>query len=127
MSAKDSLKAFERYAVPGPGRVLFQAALANFNPHAATRVDFDNDDRAPLLLIVGGADHVVPAAVDRETAKHYAKSSAITDYKEFSGRSHFIVGQTGWGRRLTTRWTGRWSTRAPGVRRRQLRRDRASR
>ncbi len=29
----------ERYAVPGPGRVLFQAGLANFNPRAATKVD----------------------------------------------------------------------------------------
>ena len=96
MSAEDSLQAFERYAVPGPGRVLFQAALANFNPHAATRVDFDNDERAPLLLIAGGADHVVPAAVDRETAKHYANSSAVTEYKEFPGRSHFTIGQTGW-------------------------------
>lgn len=29
----------ERYAVPGPNHVLFQASLANFNPHAATTVD----------------------------------------------------------------------------------------
>jgi alpha-beta hydrolase superfamily lysophospholipase len=80
MSAEESLAFYERYAAPGPGRVLFQAALANFNPHAATRVDFDNDDRAPLLLIAGGADHVVPAAVDQETAKHYARSKAVTEY-----------------------------------------------
>jgi alpha-beta hydrolase superfamily lysophospholipase len=59
-------------------------------------VDIDNDDRAPLLLIAGGADHVVPVAVDRETAKHYAKLTAVTDYKEFPGRSHFTVGRIGW-------------------------------
>jgi alpha-beta hydrolase superfamily lysophospholipase len=76
--------------------VLFQGAFANFNPHAPTRVDFHNDSRAPLLLIAGAADHTVPAVIDRSTAKHYRKSAAITDYKEFPGRSHFIIAQEGW-------------------------------
>jgi alpha-beta hydrolase superfamily lysophospholipase len=59
-------------------------------------VDFDNDDRAPLLLIAGGVDHVVPAAVDRQMAKKQSKSAAVTEYKEFPGRSHFTIGQEGW-------------------------------
>jgi pimeloyl-ACP methyl ester carboxylesterase len=96
MTEEDSQAAFERYAVPGPGRVLFQGAFANFNPHAATHVDFGNDDRAPLLLIAGEKDHTVPAVVDRSAAKHYRTSDAITEYKEFPGRSHFIIGQEGW-------------------------------
>jgi pimeloyl-ACP methyl ester carboxylesterase len=96
MSDEDSLAVYERYAVPGPGRVLFQAAFANFNPHAATKVDFHNDDRAPLLLIAGELDHTVPAVVDQSAAKHYRKSASITEYKEFPGRSHFIIGQDGW-------------------------------
>ncbi len=96
LSEEASLAAYERYAVPGPGRVLFQGALANFNPHAATKVDFRNDDRAPLLLIAGGADHTVPAVIDRQTADHYAKSKAITDYKEFPGRSHWTIAEPGW-------------------------------
>jgi pimeloyl-ACP methyl ester carboxylesterase len=96
MSEEDSRAAFERYAVPGPGRVLFQGAFANFNPRAATHVDFGNDGRAPLLLIAGEDDHTVPAVVDRSAAKHYRKSSAVTEYKEFPGRAHFIIGQDGW-------------------------------
>jgi pimeloyl-ACP methyl ester carboxylesterase len=92
----ESERAYERYAVPGPGRVLWQGALANFNPHTPDQVDFHNDDRAPLLLIAGGADHVVPAAVDRQMAHKQSKSKAITEYKEFPGRSHFTIGQDGW-------------------------------
>ena len=59
LSEEESAEVYERYAVPGPGRVLWQGALANFNPHTPDRVDFHNDDRAPLLLIAGGVDHVV--------------------------------------------------------------------
>lgn len=96
MRDDDAVAAYNRYAVPGPGRVLYQGAFANFNPHAPTRVDFRNDNRAPLLLIAGEDDHTVPAVVDRSAAKHYRKAAAVTDYKEFAGRSHFIIGQAGW-------------------------------
>lgn len=95
-SDEESRAAYERYAVPGPGRPLFQAAFANFNPHAASKIDFHNDDRAPLLVIAGGADHVSPPSINRTIAKLQHRSKAITAYKEFSGRSHFILGQPGW-------------------------------
>ena len=96
LSPEASLAAYQRYAVPGPGRVLFQAALANMNPRAVTRVDFHNNDRAPLLLIAGELDHVAPPSVTRANAKLQQQSQAITAYKEFSGRTHFILGQPGW-------------------------------
>lgn len=96
MTDEESRAAYERYAVPGPGRPLFQAAFANFNPHAPSRIDFENDARAPLLVIAGSSDHVSPPAINRTIAKLQHRSKAITAYKEFAGRSHFILGQPGW-------------------------------
>jgi len=96
LSEAESLAVYERYAVPGPDHVLFQAAFANFNPHAATAVNFDNAERAPLLLISGGKDHVSPASVVEANFKLYRKSSALTEYREFPERTHYTLGQSGW-------------------------------
>jgi pimeloyl-ACP methyl ester carboxylesterase len=96
LTEEESRAAYDRYAVPGPGKALFQAALANFNPHAATKVDFHNDERAPLLLIAGELDHVAPDSITKREAKLQRKSKAITGFKEFAGRTHYIVGQPGW-------------------------------
>ena len=41
---------------------------------AATKVDFRNDRRAPLLFIAGGIDHVSPPSINRSNAKKYRKS-----------------------------------------------------
>ncbi len=92
----EAMEVYQRNAIPVPGRLVFQAGLANLNPRAATRVNYRNDERAPLLLIAGSDDHTVPASVDRSTFRKYRNSTAITDFKEFPGRSHLIVAQQGW-------------------------------
>lgn len=89
MNAADAEAAYERYYVPGPARVLFQAAFANLNPHAVTKVDFHKADRPPLLVLGNDRDHTVPASVSREAAKRLGKSRAVVDYREFPGRPHF--------------------------------------
>jgi alpha-beta hydrolase superfamily lysophospholipase len=62
-------------------------------PRQSTSTD---DDRAPLLLIAGGKDHIAPASVTKANYNLYKKSKAITDYKEFPERSHYTLGQPGW-------------------------------
>lgn len=96
LTAEESEPLYVRYAVPGPNHVLFQASLANFNPHAATTVNFLNDDRAPLLLVGGGRDHVVPASVTRANFALFNASHAITSYREYPDRTHWTIAQDGW-------------------------------
>jgi alpha-beta hydrolase superfamily lysophospholipase len=87
---------FERYVVPESGRLFFQVAFAALDPHHATRVNFKNNDRAPLLLIAGENDHLVPAHVVRTNYEHHKESAARTDFHEFAGRSHLLTAQAGW-------------------------------
>jgi pimeloyl-ACP methyl ester carboxylesterase len=96
MNDADAEAAYERYYVPGSGRVLFQAAFANVNPRAVTKVDFHKDDRPPLLVLGNDRDHTVPASVSREAAKRLGKAKAVVEYKEFAGRPHFTAGAPGW-------------------------------
>jgi pimeloyl-ACP methyl ester carboxylesterase len=96
MTEDEAKSAYDRYQVPGPGRPIFQAAFANLNPRAVSKVDFHKDDRAPLLVVGNDQDHTVPASVSKEAAKRLGKSKAVIDYKEFEGRPHFTAGAPGW-------------------------------
>jgi pimeloyl-ACP methyl ester carboxylesterase len=92
LDEEQSRAAYDRYAVPTPARILFQGALG-----AETKYDFANDDRAPLLFISGGADHILPPAVQRENYEKNAEhSAAITAHTVFDGRDHFTCGEPGW-------------------------------
>jgi pimeloyl-ACP methyl ester carboxylesterase len=59
-------------------------------------VNFSNENRAPLLFIAGGADHIMPPSVNRSNAKHYKGETTITEYHEFPGRSHWTCAEPGW-------------------------------
>lgn len=91
LTETESLDAFNRYTVPGPNRILLQAAFASFTPHSATTVNFRNDTRAPLLLVAGGKDRVVPSSLVKANFDLYRKSKAETDYKEYPEQAHFTL------------------------------------
>lgn len=92
----ESKKVYDDLAVPGPAHVLWEGALALLNPNAASKVNYRNGARAPLLFIAGGADHLVPPAINRANVKKYRNSTATTDYREFPRRTHFTFGEKGW-------------------------------
>jgi len=90
----DSL--FEKWTIPAPGKPLFEAAAANFDPHSPAKVDTANQSRGPLLLMTGGKDHTVPESVVRATLKQYRHSEAVTDITEFPDRGHSLTIDNGW-------------------------------
>lgn len=81
--------AYDRYTVPESRRVPRQSLTG------AAKIDFGKP-HPPLLLTGGSADHIVPASLNRSNFGKYRNASGGTDYKEFAGRSHFVIGQKGW-------------------------------
>jgi pimeloyl-ACP methyl ester carboxylesterase len=92
----ESQQLFDAWAMPAPGRPLFEAASANFNPHSPAAVNTKNEGRGPLLLIAGGKDHTVPEVVTQATLKQYRHSSAVTDIIDFPDRGHSLTIDHGW-------------------------------
>jgi len=97
LNAVESKKVYDRYQIPGSNRILWGGALSLLNPKASSKVNYANNNRAPLLFIAGGNDHLVPPAINKANMRKYLKNSpAITDYREFPNRTHHTVGQKGW-------------------------------
>lgn len=61
----------------------------------AAVVDFERAHE-PLLLLSGDKDNFIPASLNYSNFKKYSEENSITDYKEFKGRNHFVLGQPDW-------------------------------
>jgi non-heme chloroperoxidase len=96
LTEKESGELYDKYAIPGPGRPLFEASAANFKKSSPAAVDTRTRDRGPLLITGGGQDHTVPEVVARAAYKLYAGSGAVTDYHAFPDRGHSLVLDHGW-------------------------------
>jgi pimeloyl-ACP methyl ester carboxylesterase len=98
ISRADSDRWHSALAIPAPGTALFDVSTADLLPKskAASVVDFANPDRAPLLLVAGDRDHVMPASVVYENFNRYRRSSAPTDFKVFRDSPHLITVLDGW-------------------------------
>jgi non-heme chloroperoxidase len=87
---------YETFAVPAAGLPLFQAAAANLNPWTEAKVDTENPDRGPLLLISGEKDHTVPWAVTNASYKRQQRNQNVTEIIEIPGRGHALTIDSGW-------------------------------
>lgn len=93
----EARRLYERYAVPVSGQIIFESALANLTPgKQSTWVDYRNENRAPLLFVAGGEDHIMPPKVQWSNAAHYRGTTTITEVAEFSAMPHLLPAAPGW-------------------------------
>jgi pimeloyl-ACP methyl ester carboxylesterase len=96
LTERESGELYDQFAIPGPGRPLFEASVANFRKSSPAAVDTSKPDRGPLLVVAGGMDHTVPEVVARAAYRLYAGSGAVTSYHAFPDRGHSLVLDHGW-------------------------------
>jgi non-heme chloroperoxidase len=87
---------YDEFAVPAAGKPLFQAAAANLNPWTEAKVDTDNPDRGPLLVVSGEKDHTVPWAIANASYKQQKDNPGVTEIVEIKGRGHALTIDSGW-------------------------------
>lgn len=92
----ESEELYERFAVPAAGKPVFQSAAANFNPWTEAKVDTDNLDRGPLLVVAGGSDHTVPPAIAKAAYERQMHNQGVTELAELAGRGHALTIDHGW-------------------------------
>jgi non-heme chloroperoxidase len=87
---------YDTYHVPGSAVPLFQAAFANVNPWSEDKVDVDNPDRGPLLLISGEKDHTVPWAIVSAECDRQSRNVGVTEVVSMPNRGHSLTIDHGW-------------------------------
>lgn len=96
VSEEEARELYETFAVPAPGAPLFQAATANLNPWTEAKVDTENPDRGPLLIISGEKDHTVPWSIANASYKKQQHNKNVTEITEIKDRGHALTIDHGW-------------------------------
>lgn len=89
MPLAEQMDSWEKNTIPESKTVarggLTSAAKVNFAlPHV------------PLLITSGDKDNIIPAHLNYRNFKKYPQKDSITEYKEFKGRNHFVLGLATW-------------------------------
>jgi pimeloyl-ACP methyl ester carboxylesterase len=89
MTMAETQDAYDQYVVP-ESRNIPRSTTGK-----AGSIDFQKP-HAPLLIIAGEKDNIIPASLNRKNFEAYKHKGSRTDFKEFEGRTHYICGQKGW-------------------------------
>ncbi len=59
------------------------------------KIDFSKP-HSPLLFIAGEKGHIIPASLNRKNFNAYKDKNSKSDFKMFTGRTHYICRQKNW-------------------------------
>jgi pimeloyl-ACP methyl ester carboxylesterase len=96
VSEEEAKQLYDTFAVPAPGAPLFQAATANLNPWTEAKVDTENPERGPMLIISGEKDHTVPWSIANASFHQQNNNAGITEIVEIPNRGHALTIDSGW-------------------------------
>lgn len=90
MDIEEQQTAYELNAVP-ESKTITRGGLTK-----QASVDWKRS-HGPLLITSGSEDTIIPASMNLRNFKKYPQNNgSITQYKEFPGRNHYVLGQSTW-------------------------------
>jgi pimeloyl-ACP methyl ester carboxylesterase len=96
VSEEEAQELYETFAVPASGAPIFQAATANLNPWTEAKVDTENPERGPLLIVSGEKDHTVPFAISNAAYEKQQRNPGVTEFVEMPDRGHALTIDSKW-------------------------------
>ncbi|MEZ3161197.1 alpha/beta hydrolase [Microbacterium sp. BWT-B31] len=87
---------YDEFHVAAAGNPIFQVITANLNPFTETKVDTNNPERGPLLIIGGEKDHTVPVTPTESAYKIQSKNPGLTEFVVMPDRGHSLTIDHGW-------------------------------
>jgi non-heme chloroperoxidase len=82
--------------VPASGVPLFQAASTNLNHWTEAKVDTENPQRGPLLLISGAKDNTLPWSIVNASFDRQKHNRGVTEVARIPNRGHALTIDSGW-------------------------------
>ncbi len=89
MTMEETQVEYNKFVVP-ESRNIPRSSIKNDG-----KIDFKKPHN-PLLFIAGEKDNIIPSSLNKKNFEAYKDKDSKIDFKEFSGRTHYICGQKNW-------------------------------
>lgn len=90
MTVEEQKKTYDENVIP-ESKTMARGALTS-----AAKIDFKKS-HPPLLITSGDKDTIIPATLNLRNFKKYKqRPDSVTEYKEFPGRNHYVLGLPTW-------------------------------